>query len=67
MRCKVCEEEMVLTDIPKEVFSFKLFGREFMLLHMNHKEWFCYACPQEKRQEREDTYYKQNIRSPYDQ
>ena len=58
MICNKCGEEMVFTDTPKEMFSFKVFGREFMLLHMNHREWVCYTCPQEKRQEREDKIYQ---------
>ena len=48
---------MVFTDVPKEVFSFKIFGREFILLWMNRQEWICFTCPQEKENDRDERNY----------
>jgi len=53
MKCKGCEEEMKLTDMPQPVFTIPFTNGRFSIWDWNKKEWHCINCSYDSEHRRE--------------
>ncbi len=63
--CEKCGCGMELVDQPRERTLFTVFGREFIIRHYE-KLWYCFECPEIRRQQRESDIYREAGQEGYD-